>query len=49
MLELNQLDDLVNRFIVGNNVRKVISVSDECNTASGSTMGLIKMLAFEES
>jgi hypothetical protein len=48
--ELNQLDDLVNKFISENNVRKVISVSDTCTTDdTGSTIGLIRVIAYEES
>jgi len=49
MKELNQLDDQVNKFIVDRHIKKIISVSDTCTTdASGSTIGVIRVLAFEE-
>ena len=49
MRELNQLDDQVNRFIVDNGIKKVISVSDMSTTdTAGSTIGLIRVIAYEE-
>jgi hypothetical protein len=48
MKELRDLDDQVNRFIVENGVRKVISVSDTATTDNtGATIGLIRVLAYE--
>jgi hypothetical protein len=48
MKELRDLDEQVNRFIVENGVKKVISVSDATTTDnSGATIGLIRVLAYE--
>ena len=48
MKELRALDEQVNRFIVENGVKKVISVSDSMTTdTSGATIGLIRVLAYE--
>jgi len=48
MKELRALDEQVNRFIVENGVKKVISVSDSMTTDnSGATIGLIRVLAYE--
>jgi hypothetical protein len=49
MQELHQLDDLVNAFLTGNNVKNVISVSD-ISTAddSGETIGMIRVVTYEE-
>jgi len=50
MKELEVLDEQVNRFISGNGVRRVISVSDTPTTDdSGATIGLIRVLAYEAS
>jgi len=45
--ELECLDELVNEFLVKNNVQKVISVSDTCTTDDSGTIGLIRVLAYE--
>jgi hypothetical protein len=46
--ELEALDDQVNRFIIGNKLRKVISVNDTATTdSSGATIGLIRVLTYE--
>ena len=46
--ELEELDNMVNRFIEENNVQKVFSVSDACTTDdSGATIGLIRVVAYE--
>jgi len=46
--ELHELDDVVNRFIEENNVKKVISVSDAVLTnKDGSTQGVIRVLTYE--
>jgi hypothetical protein len=48
MKELRDLDDQVNRFIVENGAKKVISVSDTATTDNtGATIGLIRVLAYE--
>ncbi len=48
MKELDALDDQVNRFIVKNKVKKVVSVSDTATTDNtGATIGLIRVLTYE--
>jgi len=48
MKELRSLDEQVNRFIVENGVKKMISVSDAATTDNtGATIGLIRVLAYE--
>ena len=45
--EMKELDDQVNTFIAENDV-KVVSVSDTCTTdQTGSTIGLIRVVAYE--
>jgi len=47
--ELHDLDEEVNNFIKGNNIKKVISVSDAILTESGgATQGVIRVLTYEE-
>jgi len=47
--ELTDLDEQVNRFIADNGIKQVVSVSDTCTTDDkGSTIGLIRVLAYEE-
>lgn len=47
--ELDDLDRQVTDFIAGNNVKKVISVSDATTTnTDGATMGIIRVLAYVE-
>jgi len=49
MQELKRLDDMVNEFMAGNGVRKVISVSDSTTTDDkGETIGLVRVVAYEE-
>jgi hypothetical protein len=49
MQELRQLDDVVNEFIAGNGIRKLISVSDSPTTDDkGETIGLVRVIAYEE-
>jgi hypothetical protein len=49
MQELKQLDDMVNEFIAGNGIKKVISVSDSSTTDDkGETIGLVRIIAYEE-
>ena len=46
--ELEALDEKVNRFIIENRVKKVISVSDTATTDNTSaTIGLIRVLTYE--
>ncbi|HVP81286.1 MAG TPA: hypothetical protein VMV04_25625 [Thermodesulfobacteriota bacterium] len=48
MKELEILDDMVNRFIVDNKVKKVVSVNDTTTTDNtGATIGLIRVLTYE--
>jgi hypothetical protein len=49
MQELKRLDDMVNEFMAGNGIRKVISVSDSPTTDDkGETIGLVRVVAYEE-
>ena len=46
--EINDLDEMVNKFIANNSVQKVVSVSDSVTTDnSGATMGIIRVLTYE--
>jgi hypothetical protein len=48
MKELDTLDDQVNRFIIKNKVKRVVSVSDTATTDNtGATIGLIRVLTYE--
>jgi hypothetical protein len=49
MNELKDLDDRVSKFIKENNIKKVISISDTTtSTEGGSTIGIIRVMAYEE-
>ena len=49
MQELKRLDDMVNDFLAGNGVRKIISVSDSPTTDDkGETIGLVRVVAYED-
>jgi hypothetical protein len=49
MQELQQLDEMVNSFLVHNNVKRVVSVSDASATDdTGETIGLVRVVAYEE-
>jgi hypothetical protein len=49
MQELQQLDDVVNEFIAGKGIRKVLSVSDSPTTDDkGETIGLVRVIAYED-
>lgn len=49
MQELHALDELVNRFIAENGVKRLISVADTPTTDdSGETIGLVRVLAYED-
>ena len=46
--ELEELDDMVNKFIAENNVQRIVSVSDACTTDdTGASIGLIRVVAYE--
>ena len=45
--ELDDLDEMVNGFIRENNVKAVVSVSDSVTHNNGSTIGVIRVLAYE--
>ena len=46
--EIEELDDMVNKFIEDNKVQKVISVSDApTSDDNGATIGLIRVVAYE--
>jgi hypothetical protein len=48
MRELGALDEKVNRFILQNKVKRVVSVSDTATTDdTGATIGLVRVLAYE--
>ncbi len=46
--ELAELDARINQFILDNNITKVISVSDSTTHEKGSTIGLIRVLVYDE-
>ncbi|KIH77029.1 hypothetical protein SAMN05660860_00490 [Geoalkalibacter ferrihydriticus] len=46
--ELNELDQRVNEFIRTNGITKVISISDAATTEGGTTIGLVRVLLYEE-
>lgn len=46
--ELNELDERVNLFIRENGITKVISISDTSTTEGGSTIGLVRVLLYEQ-
>ncbi len=48
MQELAELDKTVNAFLVENNVKRVVSVSDSATTDDkGETIGLIRVICYE--
>jgi hypothetical protein len=46
--ELDELDKRVNQFIQENGIKKVISVSDSTTHDEGATIGLIRVLVYED-
>lgn len=49
MQELHELDEMVNRFVAGNGVKRIISVSDSPTTDdTGETIGLVRVVAYED-
>lgn len=47
-MELKELDARVNNFIREGKIKKVISVSDAVTSESGSTIGLVRILVYED-
>ncbi|PKN12901.1 MAG: hypothetical protein CVU69_05925 [Deltaproteobacteria bacterium HGW-Deltaproteobacteria-4] len=47
-MELKELDARVNDFIRDNQVKKVISISDAATTEEGSTIGLVRVMVYED-
>ena len=46
--ELDELDARVNAFIMDNGITKVISVSDSTTIEDGATIGLIRVLVYDQ-
>ncbi|KAB2833385.1 MAG: hypothetical protein AYP45_00435 [Candidatus Brocadia carolinensis] len=46
--ELVELDRSVNEFLQQNKIKKVISVCDSTTNNDGGTMGIIRVLTYEE-
>lgn len=46
--ELESLDEQVNAFIKQNNVKEVISVSDSTTEGPDGTIGLIRVVAYQD-
>lgn len=46
--ELDELDDRVNTFIKENGITKVVSVSDSTTVEDGATIGLIRVLVYDQ-
>jgi len=46
--ELDELDERVNRFIADNGIKKIVSVSDTATTEAGNTIGLVRVLVYED-
>ncbi len=47
MHELSQLDEMVNKFISGNDIKRVCSISDTLTTDEGATIGIIRSVCYE--
>ncbi len=49
MQELSSLDAMVNAFVAGNGVKRIISVSDSPTTDDkGETIGLVRVVTYED-
>jgi hypothetical protein len=49
MRQLRQIDDQINKFILDQQIKKVISVSDTCTTDNaGSTIGIIRVITYDD-
>lgn len=47
-MELHELDERVNAFIREHKIARVISISDATTSEGGSTIGLVRVLLYEE-
>jgi hypothetical protein len=48
MHELAALDEIVNKFLVEHNVKRIVSVSDVATTDdTGETIGIIRVVSYE--
>jgi hypothetical protein len=47
-MELKELDTRVNDFISANQIKRVISLSDTATTEDGSTIGLVRVMVYED-
>ena len=47
-MELENLDSQVNTFIRENKISRVLSVSDSMTSSEGSTIGIVRVLVYEE-
>lgn len=47
-MELHELDERVNAFIRDNHIKRVLALSDTTTTEDGSTIGLVRVLVYEE-
>jgi len=47
-MELKELDERVNTFLRDNPVKRVLSISDATTSEAGSTIGLVRVLLYEE-
>ena len=47
-MELKELDTRINDFIRDNQIKKVISISDTATTEDGSTIGLVRVMMYED-
>ena len=47
-LELKDLDERVNAFLQENHVKRVLAISDATTSEAGSTIGLVRVLLYEE-
>ena len=49
MRELHDLDEMVNRFVAENRVKRIVSVSDSSTTDDkGETIGIVRVVAYED-
>jgi len=46
--ELVELDERVNRYIAEHGITRIVSVSDTATTEGGNTIGLVRVLVYEE-
>lgn len=47
-MELEALDRRINDYIRENNISRIISVSDTTTTSEGSTIGIVRVLVYED-